>query len=74
MIPKNLREEVDIVFSHNDIQENNIMVWNSDKTKFTLIDFEYSALNYRGFDIASYITETTIDYKHPEKPGFKFYQ
>jgi len=50
------------------------MVWNGDKTKLTLIDFEYSSLNFRGYDIASYINETSLDYSHPLPPKFKFYE
>jgi len=50
------------------------MVWNNDKTKLTLIDFEYSSLNFRGYDIASYINETSIDYSHPLVPKFKYYE
>ena len=52
----------DVLFTHNDIQENNILAWNNDKTKLTLIDFEYSSLNFRGYDIAAYMNETMIDY------------
>lgn len=49
------------------------MVWNKDMTKFTLIDFEYSSLNFRGYDIASYVNEIMIDYMHPVNPKFKIY-
>jgi len=52
-----------IVFSHNDTQENNFLC-NGSETK--IIDFEYSALNYRGMDIASYLNESTIDYSDPK--------
>ena len=38
-----------------------------------MIDFEYSTLNFRGTDIASYINETVIDYSHPDKPHFIIY-
>jgi len=49
------------------------MVWNEDMTRFTLIDFEYSSLNFRGYDIASYVNEILIDYMHPVVPKFKVY-
>lgn len=49
------------------------MVWNKDKTQFTLIDFEYSSLNFRGYDLASYVNECLIDYTHPINPKFKVY-
>ena len=64
----------DIVFSHNDFQENNVMIWDEDKTRLTLIDFEYSNLNFRGYDIASYVNECFMDYSYPGRPGFKIYQ
>lgn len=62
------------IFSHNDFQENNVMIWFEDHTKISLIDFEYSSLNYRGFDIASYVNECFIDYSYPLKPKFKVYE
>eukprot|EP00347_Sterkiella_histriomuscorum_P000878 403374177 len=63
----------EIVFTHNDIQENNIMAWNKNKTQFVLIDFEYSSLNFRGYDIASYLNEVSLDYTHPVHPKFRYY-
>ena len=61
------------MFTHNDIQENNIMAWNKNKTQFVLIDFEYSSLNFRGYDIGSYINECSLDYSHPVHPKFRLY-
>lgn len=56
----------DIVFSHNDLLANNILLippvsylhlfQNFDKVMF--IDFEYSSYNFRGFDIANYFNES----------------
>lgn len=66
--------ECENVFSHNDFQENNVMIWHEDHTKVTIIDFEYSSLNYRGFDIAAYVNECFIDYMYPVRPKFKFYE
>jgi thiamine kinase-like enzyme len=57
-----------IVFSHNDTQENNFL---STGTETKIIDFEYSALNYRGVDLASYIIESTIDYSVEQQPAYK---
>ena len=68
------REPIDLVISHNDFQENNVMIWHEDKTKFTLIDFEYSNINFRGYDIASYFNECFIDYSYPKAPSFKIYE
>lgn len=51
-----------------------MLIWHEDKTKLTLIDFEYANLNLRGFDIASYVNECFMDYTHPVKPKFKIYE
>jgi thiamine kinase-like enzyme len=37
------------------------------------IDFEYTAWNPRGMDIANYFNETMLDNAHPLKRGIKFY-
>ena len=58
----------EVVFSHNDTQENNFLS-NEQETK--IIDFEYSCLNYRGADLASYINESAIDYSVKTEPPFK---
>lgn len=46
------------VFCHNDIQENNYL-HNPSETK--IIDFEYSQINVRGFDLAQYINECYLE-------------
>ena len=50
---------LDLVLSHNDVQENNIL-----QTEYglRLIDFEYTAFNYQAYDIANFFTEFTMDY------------
>eukprot|EP00658_Telonema_sp_P-2_P006730 TRINITY_DN1253_c0_g1_i13.p1 TRINITY_DN1253_c0_g1~~TRINITY_DN1253_c0_g1_i13.p1 ORF type:complete len:475 (-),score=119.79 TRINITY_DN1253_c0_g1_i13:267-1595(-) len=50
---------LDVVFCHNDLQENNLL-----QTQYGLrmIDFEYSAFNYQACDIANYFCEFTMDY------------
>lgn len=35
-----------------------------------IIDFEYCAYNYRGFDLANHFIEWTIDYSNPEFPNY----
>lgn len=35
-----------------------------------IIDFEYCAYNYRGFDLANHFLEWTFDYSNPEFPYF----
>merc|ERR1711953_770129 len=59
---------LDVVFSHWDNQENNIL-----QTHYGLrfIDFEYSGMEYQAFDIATYFVECTIDYIVDEHPFYK---
>ncbi|XP_078667988.1 choline/ethanolamine kinase-like isoform X1 [Branchiostoma floridae x Branchiostoma belcheri] len=64
-----------VVFCHNDLQEGNILV--DDKNgvaptddRVTVIDYEYSAYNYRGFDFANHFCEWAMDYNHPKWPYF----
>lgn len=35
-----------------------------------IIDFEYCAYNYRGFDLANHFLEWTFDYTNPEFPHY----
>ncbi|OEH77904.1 choline ethanolamine [Cyclospora cayetanensis] len=48
------------VLSHNDFQENNILHTHGEGLR--LIDFEYSGVNARAFDIANLFCEATLDY------------
>jgi len=59
---------LDVVFSHWDCQENNIL-----QTHYGLrfIDFEYSGMEYQAFDIAAYFVECSIDYLVDKHPFFK---
>ena len=68
------RKNIDLIFSHNDFTENNVMVTHVDKMHLTLIDFEYSMINFRGYDLGTYVNETYIDYSYGEKPGYKVYK
>jgi ethanolamine kinase len=45
-----------VVFCHQDIQIGNI-VYNAELDSVNFIDFEYSAVSYRGFDIANHFCE-----------------
>lgn len=65
--PKTRGAGLDIVFSHNDIQENNIL-----QTHYglRLIDFEYSNMDYQAFDIANFFCECTIDYTFDRPPFY----
>jgi len=58
-----------IAFSHNDLHSQNILLVERSH-KLVLIDFEYSSYNYRGYDIANFFNESTIDYNNPEYPYF----
>lgn len=59
---------LDVVFSHWDTQENNVL-----QTLYGLrfIDFEYAGMEYQAFDIASYFVECTIDYLVSSYPFYK---
>lgn len=62
----------DLLFSHNDIQENNL-IYKQKENYIELIDFEYSALNFRGADIASMINEMTYEYNTEIPDQFAFH-
>jgi choline kinase len=48
----------DIVFCHNDVQENNIL---TTPYGLRLIDFEYADFNFQAADIGNFFNEFTID-------------
>lgn len=66
--PKIKGSGLDVVFSHWDSQENNIL-----QTQYglRLIDFEYAGMEHQAFDIASYFIECTIDYLVDKHPYYK---
>ncbi len=53
-LPKN---EKSVVFSHNDLLANNILICEPGKV-IKFIDFEYSCYNFRTFDIGNYFVES----------------
>ncbi|KEP61379.1 UNVERIFIED_CONTAM: phosphotransferase enzyme family protein [Hammondia hammondi] len=55
-----------IVFSHNDVQENNVM--QHDDGILQMIDFEYSGRNFRSYDIGNLFREMAIDYAGTQVP------
>lgn len=62
-----------VVFCHNDLQEGNILMKENETSgcrSLCLIDYEYCAYNYRGFDIANHFVEWTYDYTNPTCPYF----
>ena len=58
-----------MVFSHNDLLANNIIVKNSNN-KFIFIDYEYCTYNYPIYDIANYFNEYEIDFNIRDENGF----
>lgn len=63
-----------VVFCHNDLQEGNILYIKEDKkTDITLIDYDYSSYNYRGFDFGNHFCEFMYEYKDEHEDGFKTY-
>lgn len=64
-----------IVFSHNDLLANNILVKTpesgEDEQEICFIDFQYASYNYRGFDIGNYFNESAIDYNYGKPPFFR---
>ena len=69
-----------VVFCHNDLQGGNILLA-TDKSNIpnfespeslTFIDYEYSAYNFRAFDVANHFMEWTFDYSKKEAPFFRY--
>ena len=71
MLPCSNKE---LVVAHNDIHEGNILQLNKDRTKLTIIDYEYCNYNYRAFDLSLYVTESALDYTYPDCPFLKLYE
>ncbi len=72
---KKLRERIEtnissekMVFSHNDIVRGNLLEEN-ERGKLSLIDFEYAGTNNEMFDIASLLSENSIE-KLEQKKAF----
>jgi len=58
------------VFCHNDLLTGNILI-KKDSNEIVLIDYEYAAYNFRGFDLGNLFKEATFDFTHPEPPFFQ---
>ncbi|XP_018023260.1 choline/ethanolamine kinase isoform X2 [Hyalella azteca] len=64
-----------VVFAHNDLQEGNILLQKSSSSRrVALIDFEYCAYNYRGFDLANHFGERVYGYKLDRPPYFTVHE
>ncbi|CAH3162035.1 unnamed protein product [Porites lobata] len=66
-----------VTFCHNDLQEGNILRIpkdgqenNEEDMDIMFIDFEYSAYNYRAFDLANHFCEWMSDYSVPAPSYF----
>lgn len=67
--------ESPVVFSHNDLQEGNILYSKSclDPNKqMIVIDWEYCSYNYRGYDFGNHFLEWCYNYKVSDSPYFTF--
>ena len=71
LLPKGAQE---VVASHNDILENNIILINNDRNKLYIIDYEYTHLNFRAYDLSLYLLESKFDYTNSDFPFFAYYE
>ncbi|KAI8908210.1 kinase-like domain-containing protein [Powellomyces hirtus] len=55
-----------LVFAHNDAQYGNVLRLEKDKS-LMVVDYEYSSINYRGYDFANHFCEWAADY-HSDTP------
>ena len=67
---KSITPSNNLVFSHNDTLNGNILVAEKDK-KIILIDYEYSGFNNRAYDAANLFIESMMSYENPEPPFFE---
>merc|ERR1711974_512888 len=68
-----LVEREDVIFSHNDVQENNILKALSNNEEVLLIDYEYANWNPLTYDLGNYLKEHVCDNAHPEGCGIAYY-
>lgn len=68
-----------LLFSHNDVHENNIIindccdkVGKLDYKTLRFIDVEFSEYGYRGFEFANHFNEWMFDYTNPTWPYFHY--
>jgi len=59
-----------LVVSHNDLFYRNI-IYDKEKHRYVLIDYEYCGYNPQGMDIFQFVNEFLIDYDIEETPYFK---
>jgi len=52
MFLKKIIPKGEVVFSHNDLVSGNLLI-NKENEKVIMIDYEYAAYNFRGYDIGN---------------------
>lgn len=70
--PENARAH-DLVFSHADVSENNILLRLDDYQKLTIVDFEFGGLDNRAMDLAFFYCFNLRTYKNLGNSPFKTY-
>lgn len=63
----------DLVVTHNDIQECNILSMRDNATELAIIDYEYTSLGPKEFDLANTFCELMEDNAYPYFPFIKLY-
>ena len=65
-----------VVFSHNDLQEGNLLFLENSQDpdkELTVIDLEYASYNYRGFDFGNHFCEWCYDYQSVQESPYYSY-
>mmetsp|Transcript_31496 Transcript_31496/g.27872 ORF Transcript_31496/g.27872 Transcript_31496/m.27872 type:complete len:244 (+) Transcript_31496:345-1076(+) len=62
-----------LIVSHNDIQECNILSMRHNAVDLAMIDYEYASLGSREFDLANAFSELMLDNAAPYYPFIKLY-
>eukprot|EP00831_Metopus_contortus_P020411 TRINITY_DN18983_c0_g1_i2.p1 TRINITY_DN18983_c0_g1~~TRINITY_DN18983_c0_g1_i2.p1 ORF type:complete len:375 (+),score=40.81 TRINITY_DN18983_c0_g1_i2:22-1146(+) len=64
----------EMIASHCDVHELNILRFTKSKAQVKLIDYEYCSPNFRSIDLATLWMESAIDYTHPVFPFMTLYE
>jgi thiamine kinase-like enzyme len=59
-----------ITFCHNDLNNGNFL-YDEGSKHFYFLDYEFAGFNYRGYDLANFFNEMTMEYDYPIAPYFK---
>ena len=63
----------DLLVSHNDVQECNVLAMRHNASEIAIIDYEYASLGSREFDLANTFWELMLDNSAPYYPYVKNY-